>query len=55
MYIYDFIWLPQIIDKLEIKHHVSQDEVEEVFFNSPKYRFVESGYSPGEGVYSASG
>ena len=55
MYIYDFIWLPQIIDKLEIKHHVSQDEAEELFFNSPKYRFVESGYSPGEDVYSASG
>ena len=32
MYIDDFIWLPDIIDKLETKHHVLQDEVEEVFF-----------------------
>jgi len=55
MYIYDFIWLPQIIDKLEIKHHVSQGEAEEVFFNNPKYRFVELGYNIGEDVYSASG
>jgi hypothetical protein len=31
MYIDDFIWLPQIIDKLEIKHRVTQDEVEEIF------------------------
>jgi hypothetical protein len=28
---------------------------EEVFFNRPRYRFVESGYRPGEDVYSASG
>lgn len=31
------------------------DEVEEVFFNRPQYRFVESGYRSGEDVYSASG
>jgi uncharacterized DUF497 family protein len=55
MYIDDFIWLPDIIDKLAIKHHVSQGEVEEVFFNRPQYRFVESGYRSGEDVYSASG
>ena len=55
MYIDDFIWLPDIIDKLFVEHHVTQDEVEEVFFNRPRYRFVESGYRPGEDVYSASG
>jgi uncharacterized protein len=55
MYIDDFIWLPDILDKIEIKHHLSQDEVEEVFFNSPKYRFIESGYRLGEDVYSANG
>jgi hypothetical protein len=26
MYIDDFIWLPDILDKIAIKHHVSQDE-----------------------------
>ncbi len=38
-----FVWLPHIVDKLAIKHHVTQDEAEEVFFNRAKYRFVESG------------
>lgn len=55
MYIDDFIWLPDIVEKLEVKHHVTQDEVEEIFFNRPRYRFVESGHRQGEDVYSASG
>lgn len=55
MYIDDFIWLPGILDKVEIKHHVSQDEAEEIFFNNPRYRFVESGHQKGEDVYSAGG
>ncbi|MCY4388532.1 MAG: BrnT family toxin [Desulfurellaceae bacterium] len=50
-----FIWLPDIIDKLARKHHVGQDEVEEVFFNHPRYWFVERGYCPGEDVYAATG
>lgn len=55
MYIDDFIWLPDILDKLAVKHSVTQEEVEEVFFNRPRYRFVESGYEQGQDVYSASG
>lgn len=55
MYIDDFVWLPDILEKLAIKHHVTQDEAEEVFFNHPRYRFVESGHTSGEDVYSASG
>ena len=55
MYINDFIWLPSILDKVEVKHHVSQDETEEIFFNRPRYRFVESGNQNGEDVYSAGG
>jgi uncharacterized DUF497 family protein len=55
MYIDDFIWLPDILDKLYVKHHVTQDEVEEIFFNHPKYRFVELGYEIREDIYSASG
>jgi hypothetical protein len=55
MYIDDFVWLPDIVEKLAIKHHVTQNEVEEVFFNHPRYRFVESGYRSGEDVYAASG
>lgn len=55
MFIDDFIWLPDILDKLAWKHQVEQDEVEELFFNNPRFRFVESGYTNGEDVYSAGG
>lgn len=55
MYIDDFIWLPDIVEKLAVKHNVTQDEVEDIFFNSPRYRLVESGNREGEDVYSASG
>jgi uncharacterized DUF497 family protein len=55
MFIDGFVWLPEIVEKLEVKHRVSQDEAEEVFFNRPKFRFVESGPQAGEEVYSASG
>ena len=55
MYIEDCIWLPDIVIKLFVKHHVTQKEVEEIFFNRPKYRFVESGYRKREDVYSAAG
>ena len=55
MYIDDFIWLPDILEKVAAKHHVTQEEVEEVFFNRPRYRFVESGHRLNEDVYAASG
>lgn len=44
MFIDDFIWLPGILDKIEVKHQVSQDEAEEIFSIRPRYRFVESGH-----------
>jgi uncharacterized protein len=50
-----FIWLPDIVEKLIVKHHVSQDEVENIFFNRPMFRFVEHGYKHGEDVYTALG
>ena len=55
MYIDDFIWLPDIIEKLESKHRVSPEGVEEVFFNRPHFRFVEKGHVAGEDVYVALG
>ena len=55
MYIDDFIWLPDIIEKLIVKHRVTQDEAEDVFFDAPRYRFIERGHRPGQDVYSASG
>ncbi len=55
MRIDDCIWKPQFVDKLEQKHGVTTDEVEEVFVNRPRFRFVESGEREGEDVYSATG
>lgn len=55
MKIEDFIWLPSIVDKIETKHHVLPEEAEEVFFNTPKFRFVETGHRKGGNVYSAAG
>jgi uncharacterized DUF497 family protein len=55
MFIDEFVWLPDILEKVEAKHHVGADEAEEVFFNDPKFRFVESGYRSHEDVYSAGG
>lgn len=55
MNINGFIWLPEILEKLDVKHHVSQDEAEEVFFNRPRYRFIETGNRAGQDIYSASG
>jgi uncharacterized protein len=56
MQIEDFIWLDEIIDKLEVKHHVSTDEVEQVFESNPHFRYVAKGRRhKKEDVYAAYG
>ena len=55
MKITGIIWLEKIVDKLAQKHHLTQDEVEEVFVNAPQYRLLERGKIEGEDVYSAYG
>jgi hypothetical protein len=50
-----FTWLPEAIEKLWVKHHVDQDEAEEIFFNRPRFWFVENGNREGEDVYAATG
>ena len=55
MKIEGIIWLREIVDKLAFKHHVEPHEVEEVFDNQPKVRFVEKGERKGENVYLALG
>lgn len=55
MKITGFTWLPAIIEKLAVKHGVSPDEVEQVFENEPRFRFVENGTRTGENVYMATG
>ncbi len=55
MKISGFIWLRHIISKLEQKHHVEPEEVEEVFDNRPRFRRLERGDVVGEDLYSAMG
>ena len=55
MKINGIIWLESVIDKLLWKHHVTTDEVEEVFNRSPRHRFLEKGDVEGEDLYSALG
>lgn len=55
MKINDVVWLAQFVEKIERKHGVSPDEVEEVFNNGPRFRRVEKGAVAGENVYRALG
>ena len=55
MKIKEFIWFEEIVEKIERKHHVRQEEVREVFANRPQFRFVEKGHRSGENVYAALG
>ena len=55
MRIEGIIWLDQIVDKLDSKHSVQTHEVEEVFLEKPKFRFVEKGERRDEDVYLALG
>jgi uncharacterized DUF497 family protein len=49
------IWLRSIVDKLAWKHNVMTDEVEEIFDDSPRYRFIELGDVDGEDLYAVLG
>lgn len=55
MKISGIIWIEEIIDKLERKHNVQQEEVRQALRNDPHFRFVETGHRPGENVYAAMG
>jgi uncharacterized DUF497 family protein len=55
MKIIEIIWLNEIVIKLEEKHRVEQQEVQDVLMGEPMFRFVEKGHRPLENVYSAFG
>ena len=55
MRIEGILWLRSVVDKLVFKHKVEVHEVEEVFSDNPKFRFVEKGVRKGEDVYLALG
>jgi hypothetical protein len=49
------IWLRSIVDKLAWKHNVMTYEVEEIFNDAPRYRFIELGDVDGEDLYAGLG
>jgi len=51
MRIKQVVLLHQFAEKIERKHHVSQDEVEQVFLNRPTFQFAELGDVPNEDLY----
>jgi hypothetical protein len=55
MRIDDIIWIRSVVDKLSWKHNVSTDEVEQVFADLPRYRFLELGDVEGEDLYAVMG
>jgi uncharacterized DUF497 family protein len=55
MKIVGFIWLEEIVEKLEVKHQVFPDEVEQVFGNQPSVKRMNRGHFRGEDVYRALG
>ena len=56
MKISGIIWFDDIADKLEWKHGVSTDEVEQVFLGKPHIEFKEKGKTdPDEDLYVALG
>ncbi len=55
MNISGFIWLDEIEEKIEQKHRVFREEVEEAFGNRPKYRKGPKGKYAGEDLYYAYG
>lgn len=49
------IWLEEIVEKIEHRHRVTQDEVREILTGPSHFRFVEKGHRRGENVYAALG
>ena len=50
MKIVGFVWLEEIVEKLETKHQVHPEEVEEVFASKPRIKRMNRGHFRGEGV-----
>jgi len=55
MKIVGFIWLEEIVEKLDVKHRVFPEEVEQVFREQPGIRRMKRGNYRGADVYRALG
>jgi uncharacterized DUF497 family protein len=49
------VWLENVVDKLEVKHYVFTEEVEQVFANRPRIKKMNRGHFRDEDVYRALG
>jgi uncharacterized protein len=55
MELHEVIWKDRFVDKIEIKHRVSTEEVEEVLFAKSHFRRARKGHVKGEDLYTAYG
>lgn len=55
MRIQAIVWLPDVIEKLDVKHSVTVEEVEELFQSGAHFRRGPIGNQPGEHLYNAYG
>jgi len=55
MIIEGFIWLADIVDKIEAKHGVTISEVENIFTGKPLFNKIKKGNVRGEDLYRALG
>ena len=51
----EVIWKDYYVDKIEVKHGILTDEVEEVLFSKPHVRRIQKGHVKGEDLYTAYG
>ena len=51
----EVIWKDYYVDKIEVKHGILTDEVEEVLFGKPHVRRAQRGHVKGEDLYAAYG
>lgn len=51
----EILWKDTVVDKLEAKHGVQTEEVEEILFGRPHVRKAQRGRVPGEDLYVAYG
>lgn len=51
MVIQSIVWLPQFEEKIERKHGIIVEEVEEVLFGKSRIRFIEQGTRQDEDLY----
>jgi uncharacterized DUF497 family protein len=55
MQLHEVIWKDRFIYKIEAKHGVSTNEVEEILFGKPHVRRARRGHVKGEDLYAAYG